>query len=262
MDTDLAPRRPFTRYVAIGDSQTEGVGDPDGMGGYRGWADRFAELLGAACPDVLYANLAVRGRRIEAIRAEQLDAALALGPDLVTVLAGMNDLIRPGASRAGLLRELDTVFGALVGSGATVVSFTFPDLGAVIPPARPLSARIYALNDDVRELAEEHGVVLVDIETAEVTGNPAVWAEDRLHLNPLGHDLLARAVADALALPGSDGSWREPLPFPERGYARSMGAGLRWATRYLLPWAARRAAGRSAGDGVTAKRPDLLPVLP
>lgn len=253
--------RPYARFVAIGDSQTEGVGDPDGMGGHRGWADRFAELLGAAYPGLHYANLAVRGRRAEQIRAEQLAPALALNPDLITVMAGMNDLIRPRVDRSALLADLDALFGALIATGATVVTFTFPDIGGIAPIVRPLSPRIYALNADLRDLAEDHGVVLVDVEPVEATTHPLLWAEDRLHLGPLGHDLLARAVADTLALPGADDTWRDPLPRVPLGSSKAFAAEWRWATRHLLPWAGRRLRGRSSGADSYPKRPDLLPVI-
>ena len=86
---------PFQRYVAIGDSTVEGLDDPDGRGGYRGWADRLAQRLAAAQGSVLYANLAIRGRTTRQIRREQLDAAVAMQPDLVAVVSGTNDLLRP-----------------------------------------------------------------------------------------------------------------------------------------------------------------------
>src|SRR4051812_28591282 len=71
----------YTRYVAFGDSASEGLEDPSPDGrGYRGWADRLAERLAALEPDFAYANLAVRGRKVGRIRDEQLPAALALEP--------------------------------------------------------------------------------------------------------------------------------------------------------------------------------------
>lgn len=118
----------FRRYVALGDSQTEGLGDGDETGGYRGWADRLAEHLARAEPDLLYANLAVRGKLAGQIRAGQLEAALALKPDLATVMAGMNDLVRPGFDPAAAANELEAMFAALSGAGAQVLTFTFPDL--------------------------------------------------------------------------------------------------------------------------------------
>src|SRR6185437_3892153 len=88
---------PWRRYVAIGDSFTEGIGDPDpdAPGGHRGWADRVAEVLATQVDDFAYANLAIRGRLIRRIVEEQVEPALALKPDLITFSAGGNDVIRP-----------------------------------------------------------------------------------------------------------------------------------------------------------------------
>jgi len=93
----------FKRYVAIGDSSTEGLQDPDGAGGYRGWANRLAERVAEAQGGLLYANLGVRGKRSREIRQEQLGPALALDPDLATIFAGSNDILERGFN-AGTLR--------------------------------------------------------------------------------------------------------------------------------------------------------------
>ncbi|RDI50990.1 SGNH/GDSL hydrolase family protein [Nocardia mexicana] len=260
MTTEDAAARPITRYVALGDSQTEGVGDPDGRGGHRGWADRLADQLAAANPRSTYANLAVRGRRAGAIRAEQLGPALALKPDLASVVAGMNDLIRPRFDQHAVLADIDAMFAELTAAGARVVTFTYPDIGGVAPIVRPLSARVRAMNARLRELARRPGIVLVDFEPVAATTDPRVWAEDRLHLNPLGHDLVARAVADTLGLPGADDSWRQPLPPHRRGVAELVTAELRWAALHMAPWIGRRLRGVSTGTHITAKRPQLLPI--
>ncbi|MFE9577732.1 SGNH/GDSL hydrolase family protein [Nocardia sp. NPDC006044] len=251
----------FARLVALGDSQTEGIGDPDGHGGYRGWADRFATLLATADPALHYANLAVRGRRAAEIRAEQLGPALALKPDLATVVAGMNDIIRPRFDRAGLLADIEAMFSALTEIGATVVTFTFPDIGAIAPFARPLSGRVHTLNADLRALAARTGVTLVDFEPVLAATHPAAWDEDRLHLSPVGHDIVARALASALEVPGADESWLEPLPSVSRSLTDTVTTEFRWATRYLAPWIGRRLRGESSGTGQEPKRPELLPVL-
>ncbi|HUG51138.1 MAG TPA: SGNH/GDSL hydrolase family protein, partial [Terrimesophilobacter sp.] len=93
----MTAQHPWSRYVAVGDSFTEGIGDPDpaSPGGYRGWADRVAEVLSEKTEDFAYANLAVRGRLLNRIMDEQIEPALALRPDLVTISAGGNDIIRP-----------------------------------------------------------------------------------------------------------------------------------------------------------------------
>src|SRR5258706_8888938 len=130
---------PFQRYVAIGDSTVEGLDDPDGRGGYRGWADRLAQKLAAAQGSVLYANLAIRGRTTRQIRREQLDAAVAMQPDLVAVVSGTNDLLRPRFDPDALREDVEAMQGALTGTGSTVITFTPPDLRDLkpLPPLRP-----------------------------------------------------------------------------------------------------------------------------
>src|SRR5690242_16188799 len=114
----------FERYVAIGDSTTEGLDDPDGAGGYRGWANRLAERIAAAQGALLYANLAVRGKRARAIRDEQLAPAVAMRPDLATVVAGMNDLLSLDFDARRIAGDVGEMQRALVDRGAVVVTFT------------------------------------------------------------------------------------------------------------------------------------------
>ena len=104
--TRLLPAR-FDRYVAIGDSSTEGLDDPDGHGGYRGWSQRLAERLAAAQGGLLYANLAIRGRTTRRIRDEQLAPALAMRPDLATLFTGTNDVMAPRFDLASVAADTD-----------------------------------------------------------------------------------------------------------------------------------------------------------
>lgn len=250
-----------TRYVAIGDSSTEGLDDPDGAGGWRGWADRLAEQLAVAFPEVTYANLAVRGRLAGRVRAEQLPAALALRPDLATVVAGMNDVLRPGFDAERVAGEVEAMQAALVAVGATVLSWTLPDPVPVMPLARPLRRRVLALNDALRAAAARTGTILVDFGRHPVTSDPRFWSDDRLHANAAGHARIAAALADALGLPGSDGSWVQPLPTaPRRRPHQVAVAEAAWVRRHLAPWVGRRMRGRSSGDGRAPKRPELSPV--
>ncbi|MCS7481952.1 SGNH/GDSL hydrolase family protein [Umezawaea endophytica] len=255
--------RTYLRYVALGDSQTEGMNDGDDTGGYRGWADRLAEQLAAADPRVRYANLAVRGRTAHQVRAEQLPVALDLRPDLATVMIGMNDLLRPRFHATSVARHHEHIFEALTGQGAHVVTFRFPDPGLLVPAARWLTRRTHELNARVREAADRHGATVVDLFAHPVCTDPRLWSADRLHLNALGHSVLAAAVAHALDLPGSDVAWSNPLDPLERPTSwRRAGTELRWATGFVGPWLVRRAFGRSSSDGRTAKRPVLTPVGP
>ncbi|GAA3127786.1 SGNH/GDSL hydrolase family protein [Planomonospora alba] len=251
----------YHRYVALGDSQTEGLGDGDDVRGHRGFADRLAEHLARADPGLLYANLAVRGRRAVQVRDEQLPAALALRPDLATVVAGMNDLIRPGFDAAEVAGALEEMFARLTAAGARVVTVTYPDIGRIVPLARRLLPRVLDLNERIRRAAARHDVVVVDTFPLVSVTDARLWSADRLHASPAGHAVIAAALAHALDLPGSDGTWMDPLPpLPAPPVWRAAATELRWFTAFAGPWLGRRLLGRSSGDGRTAKRPALAPV--
>ncbi|MET7698568.1 SGNH/GDSL hydrolase family protein [Streptomyces sp. NPDC005485] len=252
----------YLRYVALGDSQTEGLGDGDDVRGLRGWADRLAERIATDSPRVRYANLAVRGRTAGQVYAEQLGPALELRPDLVTVVAGVNDLLRPRFDADEVAGHLEAMFAALTAEGTRVATLTFPDVARITPLAKPISARVLTLNARIREAGRRHGVVVAETSHYPVVTDPRLWSPDRLHASPLGHERIAAAVAHALELPGSDDSWTKPLPaaLDTPSLWRSTRAELRWAGAFLGPWLARRLRGRSSGDGRLAKRPTLLPV--
>ncbi|WP_370617038.1 SGNH/GDSL hydrolase family protein [Mumia sp. Pv 4-285] len=253
----------YRRFVALGDSTTEGVGDePYADGSPRGWADRFAVLLSEADRTVGYANLAVRGKVTAEVRAEQLAPALALRPDLASLVVAMNDLIRPTFSADRILTDVDAMVGALRRQGSAVLVMTFPDLSAVTPIGRAISGRVIALNRGFRTIAARYGATLLDIGAVPAAGDPRVWADDRLHLNPDGHDLLAHAMASAAGLPGAGETWRDPLPPPSRRSVRTrVATEVAWSRNHLGPWLGRRITGRSSGDGRTPKRPQLEPVV-
>lgn len=251
--------RTFARYVAIGDSSTEGLDDPDGRGGYRGWANRLAEHVAAAqSAPLLYANLAIRGRSTRQIRDQQLEPALALRPDLVTLFSGTNDLLRPRFDAQAVGNDMELMQRRLVEAGATVLGFTLPDLSLVLPIARSIAGRVHALNDALRHASAASGAILVDLASHSVGSDPRLWGEDRLHANSLGHERIAAALARALDLPGTDDTWSEPLPTPwSLSFSERVVLELRWQRRYFLPWIWRHLRGRSSGDGRGPKRPTL-----
>ena len=252
---------PYARYVALGDSQTEGLRDGDEAGGYRGWADRLAEHLAAVNPDLRYANLAVRGRLAAQVRAEQLGPALELRPDLATVMAGMNDLIRPGFNAAEVSGYLEEMFAALTAAGAHVVTVTYPDISKIAPLARPLRPRVLDFNARIRDAATRSGVTVIDTFPHAFVTDARMWSTDRLHASPLGHARFADAIAHTLGLPGTDDTWTLPLPpQPTRPRWKTAATELRWLATFAGPWIYRRIRGRSSGDGRTAKRPQLTPV--
>lgn len=248
----------YGRYVAIGDSQTEGLGDGDDVRGYRGWADRLADRLAELNPDLRYANLAVRGKLAGEVHAEQLEPALVLRPDLATVMAGLNDLLRPRFDAAEVVGHLEAMFASLRSAGARVATVTFPNIGKITPLARPLVPRVLRLNDGIRAAAARHDVRVVETFPVAVTTDARIWSVDRLHASPFGHQMIADSMAHTLELPGSDDSWTRPLPvLPPRGWLAVVGAEMRWLGGFLGPWLGRRIRGVSSGTGRTAKRPDL-----
>jgi lysophospholipase L1-like esterase len=249
---------PFHRYVAIGDSTVEGLDDPDGKGGYRGWADRLAGRLAAEQGSVHYANLGIRGRTTRQIRREQLDAAVAMRPDLVAAVSGTNDLLRRRFDAVALRDDVEAIQGTLTGAGATVITFTLPDLGDIMPIARMVRGRLLQMNQIIRDAGARTGAIVCDFAAFPVASDARLWSDDRLHANTAGHARIAEALADHIGLPGANGSWSEPLPPapPPRWSGRLRAEGA-WMRRHLLPWIWRHAQGRSSGDGITAKVPVL-----
>lgn len=252
----------FHRYVAIGDSTSEGLDDPDGRGGYRGWANRLAERIAAHQGSLLYANLAIRGRVTRQILDEQLAPALAMKPDLATCVAGTNDALRRHFDVAIFQHDLETMYRALIEQGATVLTFTLPDLAPVMPVAKLLGDRVQRMNDVIRVAANNTGATLLDLAIYPVAIDPRLWSDDRLHANSLGHARIAEGLAWALGMPGVDKSWADPLPDrPAPTFTDIARAELAWCRNHLVPWVWRHLRGRSSGDGITAKRPTLQPVI-
>jgi lysophospholipase L1-like esterase len=248
-------------YVALGDSFTEGLEDEIGPGGrHRGWADRVAVELARAPGSLRYANLAVRGRLLDQVVAEQLPVALELAPDLVSFHAGPNDVLRPRTDLIALLARYDTAVARL--AGIRTVLFTVVERTGSGRTADRLGARFRALNAGIRATAARHGAVLVDLAAVPALTDRRLWHEDRLHLAAEGHARVAAAVLTALGVGESDW-WRTELPGSARASrAAALAADARWVRVHMLPWVGRRLRGVSSGDRVAAKHAELVEVLP
>lgn len=253
-------RMSFQRYVAIGDSFTEGVGDTDPTrpNGCRGWADRVAEALALHAPDFGYANLAIRGRKLPEIVNEQVGPAIKLAPDLITIHGGGNDVLRPKVDLDGLATTYDEAIGRLTATGARVVMFTVADPG-LNPVMKLIRGRTAIFNEWVREIAEKHNATVVDMWRMRGWKVAEIMDADRLHLNPVGHQAIAIAVLDRLGIAHDLQPLAVPtVPVLPRRAQRQ--ADLEWARAHLAPWVGRRITGKSSGDGVEPKRPGLSPI--
>lgn len=157
--------------------------------------------------------------------------------------------------------DVEELLGALRGAGATVLTITVPDPSRVVPLARPLRGRLADDNDRVRRAAARTGARLADVAAHPVGADPRLWSPDRLHANAFGHERIAAGLAQALGLPGTDDAWTRPLPPPVRRRSHEvLRAEAAWLRTHFAPWVARRLQGRSSGDDVQPKRPELAPV--
>lgn len=247
----------FTRLITCGDSFTEGMSDEVINGQYRGWADRVADVMSAQIPDFTYLNLAVRGKLVHQVVAEQVPKALEFvtGPDtLLAFHAGANDVLRPKYKPDLVLPLYSETVRKIAASGATVLLFTVLERTDRKGKTADLwESRFRDFNTNVRSVAEEVGAIVAEANEGNLLKDRRFLADDRLHLNSVGHDRVAQSLLEKIGLPFSP-IWREPLPpaMPQSSRER-FSSNLKWFITFLLPWIWRRLRGKSSGDGRSAK---------
>ncbi|WP_405473518.1 SGNH/GDSL hydrolase family protein [Paenarthrobacter ilicis] len=248
------------RYVALGDSFTEGVGDPSPVlpNGVRGWADRVAEKLAKAEPGWEYANLAVRSKRLRHIIDEQLAPALAMRPTLVTLYAGGNDILDFGTDMDALLTDYELLVAQLSATGATLVLFTGFDV-KVSAVLEPFKKRNTLYNQRVRDIAAKYGAVLVDYWCFDAYKDKRMWAPDRLHMSKAGHKYLAAQVLNHLNVPHKikPKEWEPPSRLTLREWERAQ---RRWVNDWVVPLFGRKLRGVTLGDSTRARWPEPVTV--
>lgn len=246
------------RYVAIGDSFTEGVGDVElnRPNGVRGWADRVAERLCREHPDFGYANLAIRGKKVPQIMEEQFEPALALKPTLATVCMGGNDIMRPRVDIDSIAGGVHHLVSELRGIGAKVVLFTSLDVSKS-PLYRALAGRAALYNERLREIADDTGAVIADYWRWRELQDPGYWSADRLHMNSRGHELTARRTLDVLGyeVGGFD---VEPIELPELSKLQRARTNAEWVREHAGPWVRRRIKRVSSGDTLSPRYPEYV----
>lgn len=252
--------RPWSRFVALGDSMTEGVGDPGPDGGLSGWADRLAALLSAHTPDFSYANLAIRGRRMADIAGRQVDLGLQMQPDLVSIIGGGNDILRPGADPDALAAEFEDAVARIRATGADVLLATPSDpAGAPIVERTRGKASVYLAH--LWSIAERQDTYLLNQWSLSFLRDWRMWEPDRIHMSTEGHRRVALAAYESLGHTPEEADWRIPLPpQPRPGRLESLRDNAVWAKEYAAPWVGRRLRGRSSGDNLPPKRPELTPL--
>lgn len=253
----MTQQHPWSRYVALGDSFTEGIGDPEPLspGGHRGWADRVAEVLASGTEEFSYANLAVRGRLLQQISDQQVDVAIDLKPDLISISAGGNDIIRPGTDADELSARFEKMIERLGADGATVLMFNGPDIG-MTPVLNRLRGKVAIYNENLRAIARRHDAIVADMWALRELSDSRMWAPDRLHFSAIGHNTIASMVLDSLAVQHSLEPF-SPEPLPAIRWREARVSDIGWAREYLVPWVLRRVRHQSSGDDVVPKRPNF-----
>jgi len=249
----------YNRFIALGDSMTEGMQDEVINGKYRGWADRVADVMAENYENFTYANLAIRGKLVGQVHDEQVPIALGLanGPStIVSFHAGANDVIRPKYDPEKTMKTYNSAVDALKKGGVSLMLFcVLEDSGKKNKTAQIWQERFAIFNENVRRKANDVGAILFDPNQDDFWRDSRFIHEDRLHLNSEGHRRVAQAVLARLNLP-HDSDWRTPLP-PEtpKSIIKKTQVNLNWFGAYAVPWMIRRARRRSSGDGRSAKYP-------
>ena len=251
----------INKFIALGDSLTEGLSDKYPDGTYRGWADRVADELSLVDTNFLYANFAVRGKLLEQVIADQVSVALPFitGNDtVVSFHAGANNILRPKLDVKRVIADYQSAVIRITDTGAKVLVFTVREVANPKTKAELYwNERFGPFNANVREIASKTGAILLDANSHEVFGDPRMLAKDRLHLSQEGHRRVAQGVLKALGMP-HDIKYTQVMGPHKQTPAVLRGIGtVAWGVAFLVPWAIRRLSGKSSGDGRVAKYPVL-----
>ena len=249
----------ITRFVALGDSFTEGLDDQlRSDGRHMGWADRVSRQLPLRqrIDSVQYANLAIRGRLTRQVIEEQVPAAVELRPDMTSIAVGVNDVLRRDFDLDTVATDLERAVRALRTHGSDVTIFAFGDPTRRSQVLGSIAGRIQGLRTATLAIAQAYGCSLVDFWGAARFDDERLWSADRLHLSSQGHAVTAEAVLDTWGL--GDSSWRAPDSDPPRNrWVNRRVADGRWLGAHALPWLGRRVRRVSSGFGVQPKDPVL-----
>ena len=251
--------KPYRSYVAIGDSLSEGLGDFTFSldRNLNGWTDRLAFILAkeaeVAGYEFQYANLALRGSKLTKIMEQQLRHALRLQPDLVTVMAGSNDLMSKPETIGDLRKTYRSGLQELLAAGSdVVVANTINPLHLKV--FRPLRYPAERFSEMIEDVASELDIPVLDVFGIDSFEQLMFWAEDMVHFSGHGHIKVANQAARLLDLnyrfPELDAQELTPI-------SRGLVETVTWVGRDVIPFFQRKFKGVTSGDGLDPKHTRL-----
>ncbi len=251
----------YRSYVAMGDSLTEGLGEA----GFeenrlsKGWADRLAALLAReaafAGHSFDYANVALRGSSSLHILTAQLEMALELKPDLVTIMTGANDLSWLPWRKKMIDHLLRGALVRLYSVGAHVVLLNtvrpaHTTLGKLLIP------RSRVMSDIIARIADEFGTPVVDVHSMREFENLEYWASDLVHFSSRGHVRITNEVASTLGI-----SCRDETVAVDGVKSLGLTAFVTWMGRDVIPFWSRKVRGVTSGFGRAPKHASYVRMI-
>ena len=225
-----------------------------------GWTDRLAHLLATDAAErgdnFEYANIAIRGSKLEHIMEDQLEHALVLRPDLVTILAGSNNFF----CNADTVIRLERIFRSglqrlkIAGIHVVVANTINPCHLRFFDPVRPNAERMSRM---IERVAGELGFDVIDVYGMSELEHLEFWHQDMVHFSEIGHTQIANAAAAILS---THARYTTRDYKPSFATDRPLAETVTWFLRDVVPFIERRLRRTSSGVGIAAKLPALVPL--
>ncbi|BCD29474.1 lipase/acylhydrolase [Bacillus cereus] len=189
----------WKRFVSIGDSFTEGIGDEVEGIALKSWVDHFAQLC---VNGIEYANFAKRGLVTKEIRSQQLEKALTFNPDLVSLIAGANDVLKGRWNHQEYKNEMEFMIDTLSKTDADIIIANLPDFTVRLPfsseKKQMLKEQLLEANEVILSLSSEYKLHYVDFWKHPLVNDNSLWSTDLIHPNSKGYVKVAELIHSSL----------------------------------------------------------------
>ncbi|MFB5249265.1 SGNH/GDSL hydrolase family protein [Bacillus mycoides] len=195
----------WKRFVAIGDSFTEGIGDEVEGIALKSWVDHFVQLC---VDDLKYANFAKRGLVTKEIRSQQLEKALTFNPDLVSLIAGANDVLKGRWNHHTYKNDMEFMIDTLSKTDADIIIANLPDFTVRLPfsseKKQVLKEQLLEANEVILSLSREYELHHVDFWNHHLVNDNTLWSTDLIHPNSKGYVKVAELIFSSLPVQKSE----------------------------------------------------------